>query len=101
MTAAVQSGALVVAFATNAATQITGHHRVPRSSRTATAIPVGAQTVVTCCATKATRNPIKAAATYAVAITRANPADRATLCRDARAPIEAQHCTLAPAFHCR
>ena len=65
---AVHGGALVATLTANAASQIAGHRRDPQMSRLATAIPVGAQTVVTCSATNAARKPTSAAATYAVAI---------------------------------
>src|SRR3954465_4350655 len=68
---AVHSGAWVAALTAKAATQIAGQSRGPQMSRLAIAIPVGAQTVVTCSATNAARKPISAAATYAIATTAA------------------------------
>jgi hypothetical protein len=57
MTRAVHRGAVVLAFAAKAPSQIAGHTRTPPSSTAASAIPVGAQTVVICSATTARRNP--------------------------------------------
>src|SRR6476620_12595075 len=65
---AVHNGALVAALTAKAPSQTAGHRRGPQMSRLAMAIPVGAQTVVTGSATNATRNPISAAAAYAMAI---------------------------------
>ena len=62
-TNAVHSGAFVAALTAKAPSQIAGQSRGPQISRLAIAIPVGAQTVVTCSATNAARKPISAAAT--------------------------------------
>src|SRR5262245_32310765 len=65
MTSAVQGGALLPAFASNAPIQTAGHKRRPPSSNADNAMPVGAHTVVICSATNASRNPTVAATTYA------------------------------------
>jgi hypothetical protein len=74
--AAVQSGALLPAFAAKAPIQIAGHKDDPHSSSAARPIPVGAHTVVTCSATKAKRNPRSAAITYAIATAAPTPISR-------------------------
>jgi hypothetical protein len=58
----------VPTFATKAPSLTNGQSAGPPSSKAASAIPVGAQTVVTCSATNATREPSRAASTYATAI---------------------------------
>ena len=65
MPAAASAGAAVSRFAMNAPSQMAGHMPRPHRSVAATAIPVGAQTVVTCSATKAKWNPSRAVRTYA------------------------------------
>ena len=62
-TNAVHSGAFVAALTVKAPSQIAGQSRGPQMNRLAMAIPVGAQTVVTCSATNATRKPTFAAVT--------------------------------------
>ena len=64
---AVQRGASVLAFARRAPSHTAGQKRSPPSRSVASAMPVGAQTVVICSATTANPNPICAAATYAIA----------------------------------
>ena len=61
--AAVHNGAFIAALANTAPIQTAGQRRGPHSSNAARLMPVGGQTVVTCSATEANRNPTNAAAT--------------------------------------
>jgi hypothetical protein len=58
---AARNGACVSAFATTAPSAMPGHTCGPSSSNTASAMPVGGHTAVTCSATNAIESPSFAA----------------------------------------
>jgi hypothetical protein len=70
---AVAIASLAVMFATRAPTNTPGQSRQPNSSNTASAIPVGGQTAVTCLVANAIERPNFAAAKYTTATITARP----------------------------